>query len=126
MPGGVYLPGGVPAQGQGECTCLGDTCLGGVPAQGGVPAWGVYLPKGCTCPGGVPAGGCTCLGGVPAQVLPSPCGQTDRCKNITSATLLRTVKICDLNRVQKQWNDRWPWPYTVKLETLCGTNTCAV
>ena len=54
---GVYLPGGgVPAAG---CTCLGR-----------------YLPRGCTCPGGLylPRG-CTCLGGacprgVPAQVLP--------------------------------------------------------
>ena len=28
-----------------------------------VPAWGVYLPGRCTCPGGVPAWGCTCPGG---------------------------------------------------------------
>ena len=41
--------------------------------------------------GGVPGpGGCVPgLGGAPAQVPPR--GQTDRCKNITFATLLRTV-----------------------------------
>ena len=50
--------------------------LGGVPAQGGVPTLGVYLPRGCTC-----------LGGVPAQVL-HPCGQTDTCKNITFANFV--------------------------------------
>ena len=36
---GVYLPGGVPAQG-------GGTCLGGV------PAWAVPAQGGCTCPVG--------------------------------------------------------------------------
>ena len=36
---GMYLPGGVPAQG-------GGTCLGGV------PAWGVPAKGGCTCPVG--------------------------------------------------------------------------
>ena len=42
---------------------------GGLPVQGVcVPALEVYLPGGCTCPGGVPAGGvylpgeCTCWG----------------------------------------------------------------
>ena len=42
----------------------GCTCPGDVPAQGGVPAWGVYLPRGCTCPGGVLAEG------VPAWGVP--------------------------------------------------------
>ena len=49
---GVYLPGGVPAQGRGVpawgkgCTCLG----GGVCTYQGVYLPGVYLPRGCTCP----------------------------------------------------------------------------
>ena len=62
LPMGVYLPGGVPTQG------VGCTCPGGVPAWEGVPVqWGtyqsgtclgvylpgVYLPRGCTCPGDV-------------------------------------------------------------------------
>ena len=51
--------------------------LGGVPAKGGVPAGGctypgVYLPRGCTFPGGVPA-----------QVSSPVNRMTDRCKNIT-------------------------------------------
>ena len=56
---GVYLPGGVPAQGVGwGCTCLGCTCLGGylpgvIPVGGERCTYqGVYLPGGCTCPGG--------------------------------------------------------------------------
>ena len=71
--------------------------LGGVLGPGGVPGprgctWsqGVYLVLGegnFLVPGG---GGCTWSWGVPAQVLP-PCGQTHTCKNITFATLLRTV-----------------------------------
>ena len=53
----------------GEYLPRGCTCLGGVPAQVGVPEQGVYLPRGWTCPGGVPAQGvdlprgCTCPGG---------------------------------------------------------------
>ena len=65
--GGVYLPSG------------------GVPAWGGVPTQRVYLPRECTCPGGVylPGGvpvqrGCTCPG------TPPPVNRmTDRCKNST-------------------------------------------
>ena len=49
--GGLYLPGGVPAQ--------GVYLPGGVPGQGR----GVYLPEGVSAQGGV---GCTCPGGVPA------------------------------------------------------------
>ena len=41
----------------GGCTFLG----------GGVPARGVYLPRGCTCLGGVPAWGVSAGGGVPAR-----------------------------------------------------------
>ena len=69
---GLYLPGGVPAQ--GGCTILGRC----------VPAWGevylprsVYLPKGVYLPmGGLPAGG----SGVPASgravYLPGGCVPT--------------------------------------------------
>ena len=49
---GVYLPRVVYVP-------WGCTCPGGLPAQGGgVPAQGGYLPRG----GGVPAWGCTCQG----------------------------------------------------------------
>ena len=49
LTGGLYLPGGVTAQ--------------GVYLPGGM-----YLPVGCTYPGGVPAQDlCTCSGGVPPQ-----------------------------------------------------------
>ena len=84
--------GGVPAR--------GCTCLGAVPA-GGVPAWvgGVYLPGGCTCPGE-----CTCSRGGVGRYPPTGSRYTslwtewltDRCKNITFATSLRTVTI-DIN-----------------------------
>ena len=60
--------------------------LPGVPVRGctcpGVPAWGMYMPGGCTCLGDVPVGGVP-AGGVPAQVLPSVNRMTDRYKNIT-------------------------------------------
>ena len=70
---GVYLPGGwgVPAQEVylpgGGGTCWGCVpAWGGVPGQGAVPGQEVYLARGCTCPGGVPARG-TCPGGVPSR-----------------------------------------------------------
>ena len=51
--------------------------------------WGVCAPSGVCCRGGggrvgviIPA--CT-------EAAPPPCGQTDRCKNITFATSMRTV-----------------------------------
>ena len=104
--GGSYLvPGGVPGP------------VGVYLVWGGHLVWGVYLVwGGCTWSSWVPAWGCTCLGGVPGpggctlsrgytwsggvsgprevpgQVL-IPGGQTDACKNITFATLLRTVII---------------------------------
>ena len=66
---GVYLPGGVPTQGDVHAGRVylpgGDVpAMGGVPAQrdahagmvylpgGGVPVSGVCLPRGRTCPGG--------------------------------------------------------------------------
>ena len=63
------------------CTALALTIANGEGRHlpGGVPTWGVYLPGGCTCQGGVLAqgdvltqgvylpGGCTCQGGVLAQ-----------------------------------------------------------
>ena len=87
------LPGGVPTRG---CTCPGVylprgvcACLGGVYLPGGVPVQGVYLPRGgvpargCSFPGGyllrgvyLP-GGCTCPGGTCLGTLP-PCVQNDR------------------------------------------------
>ena len=123
-PGGVYLVrGGVPGRGcllwgdlvPGGCTWSKGGCLlwGCTWSQGGVPG-----PGGCTWSGGVPSpGGCTWSGGVPGPgvylalggcapggVCSSggctwsgnpPCGQTDACKNITFATSLRTVTICE-------------------------------
>ena len=69
----------------GGCTCPGRVYLlrgvylpGGVPAQGGCTYQGVYLPGGCTCPGGHLPKGSTCPG-------TPPCGQTNTCKNITYA-----------------------------------------
>ena len=77
---GVYLPGGVPAQGRGVylprggwCTCMGRGCT--CPEEGGIPAWGggIYLP-GVYLPGV----------GVPDQVLTLSVNRmTDNCKNIT-------------------------------------------
>ena len=84
---GVYLPeGGVPAWGvylPGGCTYLG-----------GVPAWGVYLPGGVTCPGGVPGRGCTYWGCTWSNTSPPVNRMTDTCKNITLAkTSFRPVNI---------------------------------
>ena len=94
--GRVYLLGeGVPVG--GGCTCRGGTCWGvylpgGVPAQGvWVYLLGVYLPR------RVPAQGVWVylLGvylprRVPAQVPPPPWTEwlTDRCKNITFANFV--------------------------------------
>ena len=67
VPGGV--PGGVPGLGRGVPG----------PGRGGPGPGGMYLVLGeCTCPG------------------TPPCRQTHRCKNITFATSLRTVKMSRL------------------------------
>ena len=51
------------------CTCSrGCTCPGGVPAPGGGTCPRVYLPRGCTCPGG------TCPGGYLPRGLPAQAG----------------------------------------------------
>ena len=57
------LPGGVPARG---CVYLPGGCTfpGGVPTQVGVPARGVYLSGGVPAGVCVPVWGCTCRGGV--------------------------------------------------------------
>ena len=112
---GVYLPrgylvlGGMPSP--GGCTCLGVYLVpgGGVPAKGGVPGPRGFLPRDAVPAGGggggTWSGGCTWSRGVylPGGV-PGPRGEgicpgtlpvnrmTDRCKNITFATSLRTVK----------------------------------
>ena len=82
--------------------------LGGVWSWGvSAPGWGVSGPGGCLLPGGVSAPGGSALGGsgpggvcsgggcvshyALRQTPPHPCGQTDACKNITSATSLQTV-----------------------------------
>ena len=57
---------------------FGTDCRGvylpGVYLLGGVPAWGVYLPRGCTCLGGAPAQGVYLPGGVPAWGVYLPGG----------------------------------------------------
>ena len=77
----------------------------GVPAPGGACSWGVPAPGGCLLQG-VPARGCLLLGGAccwgclllgvvsqhALRQTPPP-RQTDRCKNITFASSLRTVNI---------------------------------
>ena len=81
-PGGV-CSGGVSALGVGGCL------LGGVYSLG-VSALGVSAPRGVSALGGLLGGGippCT------EADTPSPCGQTDACKNIIFATSLRTVKM---------------------------------
>ena len=99
-PGGCLLWGGACSevlwgdacsQGVGGGGCLLRGCL----LQGRVPALGLPAPGGWRVPGG---------GGIPActEADSPPCGQTDRCKNITFATLLRTVT-CAMpqNQLQK-------------------------
>ena len=57
---------------------------------------GVSAPSGVSARGGVcPQGGLLLGGGIPActEADSPPCGQTDRCKNITFVTSLRTVII---------------------------------
>ena len=88
-PGGCLL-WGVSALGE-ECllwvvSAPGEVCLGVVSALGRGVCRGMSATR----------GGRVCSRGmVPAlrQKPPSPCGQTDACKNITFATSLRTVNI---------------------------------
>ena len=85
LPRGV-LPGGVCAS-QGErVVLLGGMCF---PEGEGCASWGVCFPGGCVLPGVLPGGVC----GIPActEADPPMNRMTDRCKNITFATLLRTV-----------------------------------
>ena len=109
---GCLLPG-VPAPRRGTCSwgvsvprgclLLEVTCSRGVPTSRGVPVlMGMPVPRGYPLPGGACSQGCTCFGGacsggrggIPACTeADPPCGQTHRCKNITFATLLRTVNI---------------------------------
>ena len=113
---GVSLPGGYLPCWLGRSAAMAGACLArGVclPCQGGMPT----LPGGCACLArGVPAlpegclpalpGGCLPCQGVPAlprgvcrrgvsqhALRQTARGHTDRCKNITFATSLRTVKI---------------------------------
>ena len=96
---------------------------------GGVCSWGVSPPREVSTLGGVCSLGGVCLlqGGVCSgggcllqwvsalvavvsqhalrQTPPPMCGQTDACKNITFATLLRTVK---------NTKSFWPWLYNVR------------
>ena len=105
LPGGCLLLGGggvcsagVSAPG-GVCLLPGGDCSwGGVSALGGVCSGRCLLLGESATRGGVSAtGGCLLPGVVvPYHALrqtspPSPCGQTDACKNITFTTSLRTV-----------------------------------
>ena len=97
-----------------QFTCLKQECIpvGYVPSAA-VAVWrgGRYLCLGVYLALGVPVGGCTWPqggylprgdvpgpGGVPTQVLPPVNRMTDRCKNISFATSLRTViiKLCQV------------------------------
>ena len=118
-PGGggsvcVCSRGGVSSQG---VSALGGVCSGGYLLLKGVCSGGVCLLLGVSTPRGVSALGGVCSGGVPSAAgvcllpggcllrgwgvvsqhalrqTPSPCGQTDACKNITFATSLRMVTI---------------------------------
>ena len=116
--GGCLLPGGwgVCSGGRGVCSRREFGCLlWGVSARGVCLLWGgVYYQDGsaprevcsggCLLSGGVCSRGVSALGGGVSALggggippcteadTPSPCGQTDACKNITFATSLRTVK----------------------------------
>ena len=80
----------------------GGVCVPG-PGKEGVLQGGVCSWRGvCLLSGGVRSGGCVCSGGVSAprvipagtEAAPPPVDRmTDRCKNITFATSLRTVKM---------------------------------
>ena len=88
LGGGCLLPGGV--------STLGGCLLprGGVSVLGGVSA-----PGGCLLPGGglLPGGRV----GIPACTeADHPCGQTDRCQDITFATSLRTVTRMHFSRMR--------------------------
>ena len=83
--------GGVCSQGSGGACSWGDVCSRGCLLLGGVCSWGVPAPWGVSAPRG-------CLVSTPRGVVASqhalrqaPREQTDRCKNITFATSLRTV-----------------------------------
>ena len=96
-PGGCAWSRVVPGPRGGRCLVWGV----GVPGPGGVPSpGGVPGPVGCLVPGGAWSQG----GVIPACTeADTPRGQTDRCKNITFATSLRTVKNsnhCDVGFIQ--------------------------
>ena len=85
----VSLPGGLLSRG---VSLPGSFHARGLLA-GGSPCWGVSLLGDLLVRGGLLAGGSPCQGGHPAMGRgretplgkrpPSPCGQTDTCKNIT-------------------------------------------
>ena len=77
-------------------SALGGVCSGGcLPLGVSVPLGDVCLLRAVSVQGGLLQGGCLLPGGgIPACTeadTPTPCGQTDACKNMTFATLLRTV-----------------------------------
>ena len=84
---------------------LGGVCCWGVPASGGCLVRGVTCSGGCLVPGGA------CSGRVSQHTLrqtPPVNRITDRCKNITFATLLRTVTRQHFSRMR-----------TARLPTVC-------
>ena len=106
-PGCLLLGGGVCSQGglgvcSGGCLLPGGfaprgSLLGGVCSRAVCLLLGGVCSGGCLLWGGLLQGGVSAMGGVVShrtlrQTPPPPCGQTDACKNITFATLLRTVK----------------------------------
>ena len=97
--GGMSAPG---VSAPGGCLLRGGLLWGGVCSRGVSALGGCLLPGGGSAQGGllwagVCSGGCllrgVCIPACTEADTPTPCGQTDACKNITFATSLRTVYI---------------------------------
>ena len=107
--GCVCSGGGVCLLPAGECLLWGCLLRGGVWSQRGVCSWGAVWSQGVSGPRGVwyPS---MHWGRHPHP----PCGQTDACKNITFATLLRMV-------IMNQSTDSKPLLLILMFYVICKT-----